>query len=510
MFHRQLNTTDYLKILQRRWWLIALPGVLLATLAYVGSLFIPNTYTSQTLVLVEGQQVPDEIVRPIMTETLNMRLVTMQEQILSRTRLQPLIERFGLYRNQVGKMPMEDLVAQLRKDVKVTPIHTDTSNYRGLPGFYIAFTADSPRLAQQVCMEITSMFTSENLHIQEQTAQGTTDFLKSQLDDAKRGLDEQDARLAVFKKKYIGQLPEQAQNNLAMLGSLNTQLNAVTANLSRAREDKTYVDSLLANTQAAWEAQQQNAANGGASPQTIDQQLTALQTQLTQLKARYTDDFPDVVKLKNEIARLSKQEQDSEAATPATTTTAEHKSTLEPQQVQALKAQRHVIDQNIAELAQEQGRLQKGIHDYESRVQLTPSVEEEFKQLTRDYETALKFYNDLLAQKTRAEMATDLQRRQEGEQFRIMDPANLPEKPTYPNRPLIAAGGGLGGLVLGLAVTFLLELSDKSLKSESDVKMCLQMPILALIPWSSTEEARHGWRLLKNRSHSAAPGAVRA
>lgn len=503
MLHRQLTTTDYLKILKRRWWLIVLPGVLLAGLAYGGSLFIPNMYTSQTLVLVEAQQVPDEIVRPIMTDTLNMRLVTMEEQILSRSRLQPLIEQFGLYRSEVGKVPMEDLVSRLRKSVKVTPIHLEAAQYRGLPGFYIAFTSDSPRLAQQVCAQITSMFMSENLHIQEQTAQGTTDFLKSQLDDAKRSLDEQDAKLAGFKKKYIGQLPEQAQSNLAMLGSMNTQLTAVTSNLSRAREDKTYVESLIAQAQATWQGQQQAASNGGASPATIDQQMMVLQQQLTQLKAKYTDEYPDVVKVKAEIAKLQKQEQEAENAKPAAPSGKPEKKSAatEPPQVQQLKTQLHVIEANVAQLATEQDRLQKGIREYEGRVQLSPTVEEEFKELTRDYETSLKAYNDLLAQKNRAEMATDLQRRQEGEQFKIMDQANLPEKPTFPNRSVIGAGGGAGGLVVGLAIAFLLEMADKSLKSESDVKMALQVPILALIPWSDTElDVKRGWKFWQKKA----------
>src|SRR4051794_14436233 len=201
---QEMNLQDILGMLRRRMWWILVPAVVFPIVAYLISGTLPYRYTSSTLVLVEQQKVPDSFVKSSVTEQLNTRLATMQEQILSRTRLQPILERFGLFKEDVGKVPMEDLVDRLRKNIQVNPIQASI----GL-GFTISFTADNPRLAQQVCAEITSMFIEENLKSREQISQGTTDFLSNQLDDAKRKLDEMDARLAEFKQKYMGQLPGQ-------------------------------------------------------------------------------------------------------------------------------------------------------------------------------------------------------------------------------------------------------------------------------------------------------------
>jgi len=169
---RQLTWADYVSILRRRWWLVVIPTVLLPILAYVGSLWIPNRYTSKTSVLVEQQKVPDAFVKPVVAEELNQRLATMQEQILSRTRLQPIMERFSLYKSDVGKASTEELLDRMRKALSVSAVKADFGDRTGgLPGFYISFTADDPRVAQQVCAEITSMFVSENLRVREQRAE---------------------------------------------------------------------------------------------------------------------------------------------------------------------------------------------------------------------------------------------------------------------------------------------------------------------------------------------------
>src|SRR6266404_5906659 len=191
--HREMTGDEYLEILRRRWWVILIPVVVVPVIVAVTSLSIPNRYVSQTLVLVEGQKVPDSLVRPVVTEELQQRLATMQEQILSRTRLQPIIEKFGVMKGE--PITMEEKVDRMRKLVAVTPVTPIRDTSRGiLPGFFVAFTAPTPQLAQQVCSEITSMFMSENLKLREQRAEGTTEFITSQVTEAKRHLDEQDAK----------------------------------------------------------------------------------------------------------------------------------------------------------------------------------------------------------------------------------------------------------------------------------------------------------------------------
>ena len=478
---RELHFDEYVAILKRRMWWIIVPTILVPTLVYVGSLLIPNRYTSMTLVLVEQQKVPDNFVKPVVTEELNQRLATMQEQILSRTRLQPLIERFDLFPNEIGKIPMEDLVDEMRKLISVTGVRADFGTRTGgLPGFYISFSARDPHLAQQVCSEITSMFMQENLLAREQSAQGTTDFLSSQLDDAKRKLDDQDAKLAAFKQRYIGQLPEQEQTNLSVLGSLNTQLDGINQALARAQQDKAFAESLLSDRLAAG-----TSAAAGEDPQDLQKKLSDLESQLSLLEARYTSDYPDVTKTKSEIAELKKKLDNKPAAEPTKDT---DKSTqLEPPEVRQLRSQIHQLDDLKLEKAKEQERLQQQIRAYQSRVQMSPVVEEQYKALTRDHQSALSFYDELLAKKTQSAMATDLEKRQQGEQFKVMDAPNLPEKPTWPDREKFALAGVAGGLGLGFGLAFFFEMRDKTLRTDEDVLFYLKLPVLTEIPTVSTD-----------------------
>jgi polysaccharide chain length determinant protein (PEP-CTERM system associated) len=480
--HRDLGFDDYLAILRRRKWVIIIPVILGPALAYAIAVKLPSRYTSQTLLLVEQQKVPDAVVKPVVTDELAVRLSTMEELILSRTRLQPLIEKYGLYRGDTGKVPMEELVDRMRNAIAVNPVKSVVSSGREgeLPGFYVRFTADDPRVAQQVCAEVTSMFVEENLRVREQSAQGTSSFLDAQIADAKRKLDEQDARLAEFKRKNLGALPDATQANLNLLTTLNTQFEAATQGLNRAQQDKAYIESLLAQQVAGWQA---SRGGTGPRPEADQQRLEAMENELQALEARYTSDHPDVLKLKSSIEQLRRKI--SETAAVGKDKPAENvqqAAGAEPPQILQLRSQVHAYEEAIRQYTREQNRLKEQIRLYQSRIQLSPVVEQDFKLLTRDYQTALDFYNELSRKRNQSGMATDLERRQQGQQFRVMDPANLPEEPSFPNRPLFA-GGGLGiGLGLGLGITLLLEFLDKSIRTESDVEFYLKVPTLALVP----------------------------
>ncbi len=484
--HRELSIDDYLAIARRRKWIILIPALLVPIITFGISLALDDEYTSRTLVLVEGQKVPDTIVQSVVSEDIAQRLATMQEQILSRTRLQPIIEKFALYEGAVGSTHMEDKVERLRTQITIAPVRTMTRTRDGsLPGFYISFTAGSPPLAQRVCAEITSMFIEENLRAREQRSQGTTDFLAIQLAEAKRKLDETDAKLAEFKSRYFGSLPGQEQTNISIMTGLGSQLESVTQAISRAQQDKAYAESMLSQQLATLEATPVQAP-GAPRQDLLLTQLMALQNNLMVAQSRYTDDHPDVIKLKSDIAEVQRKIDAANSRTePAQSAPEAPPSRRETPQTQQLRAQIRQLEQVIQGRSRDQARLQGQIGMYQSRLSLSPAVEQQFKELTRDYQTALTFYNDLLAKETQSKMATNLERRQQGEQFRVMDPANLPQSPSFPNRPLFAAGGLGLGLALGLGISLLLEMRDKTIRTEGDVKFFLQVPTLALIPISA-------------------------
>jgi polysaccharide chain length determinant protein (PEP-CTERM system associated) len=471
--HRPLILEDYLTILKRRWWMIAVPALLMPVIAVAISYRLTPIYTSQTLVLIEPQTVPDTYVKPIIAQDLDSRLSSMKEQILSRSRLEPIIERFNL---GGANLDMDDKIAKTRKDIGITPIHSEIQGAGGLPGFSISFTASDPHTAQLVCREITSLFVSENLQAREQSAEGTTQFLKSQLDQAKADLDSQDQKLADFQKQNMGTLPEQEQSNMEMLNTLNTQLGAATQSITSMEQDRSLEEALLA--QQTHQLQSSVTGTLKASPQAEQGDLQKLEAQEADLKARYTADYPDVVAVQRQIADLRRQMAATPAPAPVSSTPSPQYDT--PGMLQ-MRARLSALSGAIQQKKQDEGAIQGQIRQYQSRIQSTPLIEAKMKDLTRDHQTAQDFYDSLLAKTNQSQMATDLERRQEGEQFRVMDDANLPDAPTFPKRGMFAAGGFVLGLGLGLMVIAFLEYKDKSLRSERDVWTFTKLPTLATI-----------------------------
>jgi polysaccharide chain length determinant protein (PEP-CTERM system associated) len=480
--HRALTVQDYLTILKRRWWIIAIPAIIFPIVGFGITFLVQPQYVSQTLVLVEQQKVPESYVKSVVTEDLSGRLATMREQILSRSRLQPIIERFNLFSG--GKMSMDDRIDLTRKNIGIAPIQSDIARTNGLPGFFISFKANDARTAQLVCGEIQSLFVNENTSDRALAAEGTTDFLKGQLADAKAKLDEQDARLAKFQQTYMGKLPGAEASNINMLTTLNTQLDAATQALSRLEQNKAYAESLMS-------IQQQNLPqtpeHGGLGPQAQQTELQQLLTQEADLTSRYTDDYPDVVSVRRKIAELRQKIADTPAPTsPAPVSTASKPT--DSVSVQQFRLQLRAMDQEIAQKKRDQSAIQAQLHVYQERVASSPEIEEEYKSITRDNQTAQGFYDDLLNKMNQSKMATDLERRQQGEQFRVMDEPNLPESPAFPKRPVFVGGGLAGGLALGLLIVALLEYLDTAVRSERDIWAFTKLPTLGVIGFSGEQE----------------------
>jgi polysaccharide chain length determinant protein (PEP-CTERM system associated) len=500
--HRALTVQDYTTILKRRWWIIAIPAIIFPIVGFGITFLVQPQYVSQTLVLVEQQKVPESYVKAVVTEDLNGRLATMKEQILSRSRLQPIIERFNLFSG--GKLSMDDRIDLTRKNIGIAPIQSEIARTNGLPGFYISFKASDARTAQLVCGEIQSLFVSENLNDRAAAAAGTTDFLRVQLADAKAKLDEQNAALRKFEQTYMGKLPGAENSNINMLTTLNTQLDAATQSLARMEQDKSYVESQL-----AIQVQNQSSLNsqhGGVGPQAEEVELQHLLTEEADLTSRYTDDYPDVVTVRRKIAELRQKMAAAPApAAPLASTTAKAN---EPTGIQQIRAQVRAMEQGIAQKKHDQAAIQAQLRTYQDRVASSPAIEEEYKAITRDNQTAQAFYDDLLNKIQTAKMATDLEKRQQGEQFRVMDEPNLPESPAFPKRPVFV-GGGLGaGLALGLLIIALLEYLDTAVRSERDIWAFTKLPTLGVIGFNGEpESAKTKRRRFGRRSPDITAGA---
>lgn len=500
--HRELTAQDYLCILKRRGWLIAGSAFVFLVAGGGSTFLLPPEYVSQTLVIIEQQKVPEAYVKPVLAEDMNERLASMKEQIFSRSRIEPLVDNFNLFAGR--NRTMEDRIELTRKAINVKPIASARGN---MPGFFITFRARDPHTAQRVCGEIESLFVAENLSARVQTAEGTAGFLKQQLAEAKTVLDEQDEKMAAFQRRFSGSLPDQAAANANTLQALTTQLDAATQSVNRAQQNATFIEAMLSQQTRD---QQRFEPFTGSTPDDNRAELKRLVQKKRELDATYTPDHPDVLAVSRQIVDLQARIDHAPAEiTPARDTPRAAPDSVE---VKQLKAQLRAAQQTLAGAKEEQRFIQQKIRTYEGRIESRPLVEQEYKQLTRDHETALQFYNSLLTKMNESSMATALEHRQQGEQFRVMDPPNLPESPAFPKR-IVFAGGGFGfGLILGLAIAALLEYRDTSLRTELDVLTFIKLPTLGLIshvaaldPAKSPSAARPSGQLtsLNNPTESA-------
>jgi uncharacterized protein involved in exopolysaccharide biosynthesis len=515
--NRELTTDDYVAMLRRRAKMILIPAVLAPLAGFVVSYLFAAKYTSQSLILVEGQKVPETMVQPVVSEDLTERVVTLQQQVLSQSRLQPMIELLfpGRSSEQVSQM-----IDQIRLNMTVEPVLTDLaeigSTKKGskpsgtspVPGFYVNYTAPNAREAQQICNGLTTLMVDENLKSVQAAAAGTSDVLSKGIEDTKHNLDDLDAKLAAFKKQYVGQLPGDEENNLKILMGLNSQMDANTQTLNRAQQDKAYTQSMLAQQLAAWKS-----SLSETNPETLERQLSELQAQLLQLQARYTDDHPDVIKAKADIAEVKKRLDEVNATSVDPADASDQKAALtEPPDIRKLRIQIHQYDVLISDGNRDQKKLQQEIDTYQSRVSLSPAIEEQYKGLTRDYDNAQKAYQDLLAKKSTADLTIKMTNQAEGEQMLPLNPANLPDSPSFPNRLLFAAGGLGAGLALGVGLAAVLELTDKSIRNEADVEAALELPTLVTVPWvgaaaMGTRNGSHGRFWFWNRHKGSGEGA---
>ncbi len=478
----EIGIEDIKRVVRKRWWIVPACALSCGALSLLVATQLPKKYTSQTLVLVAKPTVPTEYVRPVVTEDLNQRLASMKQQILSRTRLEPVLEKFDIYHEERKKVSVEDLIERLQAAIEISPLEPMAGTQdRSIAGFNVSVTFNNPQTAQQICTEITSMFMEQNARALEQQAVRTTSFLGQQLGEAKAKLDEQDAELAQFKRQHLGVLPEEEQTNFSLLGSMNAQLESNTQTLSRAQQDKSFHESLLNQEEATWKS----SSRSEQAPETIEEQLRNLQGQLATLESRYTAEHPDVIKLKKQIGELKKKL----VETPSTDNlSAGTHAAVEPPQIQKVRATLRQDDFNISELTKRQGQIQDQIRVLEGRIQSSPMVEQQLKELTRSYQSALDFYNELLKKQQNSAMATDLAHQQEGEQFRVLDPPSLPMKPSFPKNLNFAGGGLGGGFALGLAILYVFMAMDQSLHTERDVEMFLKLPVLTSVPMLEASE----------------------
>ncbi len=495
------NLDDYWAIVRRRRWWILLPLSVCWLVVWIVSWLLPATYQSDALILVEQQKVPEQYVVPNVSVSLQERLQSMTQQILSRTRLQATIDLFHLYARDGGlmsKMQSADPVDLMRKDIQIELVSAP-----GRPGeltaFKIRYSARSPELAQQVNSQLTTLFIDENLKSQQQLSENTTAFLDGRVADARTRLAEQEAKVRAFKATHLGTLPTQLGSNVQILSGLQTQLQATQHAVESGEQQKLYLQSLLQQYQSV----QDSLVSGDSTvtpPEALENELKGLRVQLADAQSQYTDSYPDVVALKDKIAKTeqlkkqiedeiaAKQQQlaDTAADAPESRPASMRNGTLTP--MMQIQSQLKVNQMEIESLHQQERKIQSELLEYQARLNGTPQTEQELADISRGYEESQVNYNSLLQKQNQSQLATSLEQRQQGQQFRIIDPPSMPYKPSAPNRVLVSFGGLILGLAVGAILTAILELTDARVRREKDLQGLVPARVLVGIPRLSTPE----------------------
>jgi len=510
---RSLDVEDFIDIIRRHKGWIFGPFLFTLVVAVVGVYMWPDSYTSIGVVRIVPQQVPEQMVQAAVNQGMDQRLNSMAQTILSRSVLTNIINTFGLYPKERAQKPIEDLV----EDMKVNKIHiTQVQNIagggerRGIPAFSVSFSYENRYQAQKVAGELVSRFIDESVRNRSGATYATTQFLKDQVEQAHKELDDIEAKLQAFQTANNGRLPDQMDNNMRQLMTLQTQVQYLSGQISRANQDKLQMESgiqILKDSRAAV-AKEQPVEQQTLAFQKQNEKLNEaerdvknVQTQLDLLLQRYSENYPDVqtargrlkvaIQVRDELLKEDAAAKKAEA-TASPDKAAPAKVATNPGQVRELRdidnriratqAAIEAKDMEIAGYAKQMAQANEAVKSYSSRVETVPASFREYGDLLREKEIAREKYVKQDENLQKAQIAQDMEGRKQGETLELLDPASLPMNPTEPKRPMIIGMGAGIGLLLGILIAGALEMKDTSLKNLKDVRAYTQMAILGSIP----------------------------
>jgi uncharacterized protein involved in exopolysaccharide biosynthesis len=533
---------EYLALLRRHMGQILAVAAALAAIAIVVAIALPEVYRSSATILVQEQEIPTELVRSTVTSFADERIQVISQQVMTRAVLLQLADKYGLYEKYRELYMTEAIVERMRRDIRLSTIDaavSDRSSGRRANttiAFRISYDAPDPERAQKVVNDLVSLYLDENVKARQQSVAQTTAFLTEEADRLAKQIQEIEANLAAFKRRYAGRLPDSAAVNMQLADRMQSELLRVEREISMLQDRKLYLEAQLLlvkpNTPPptnpagervltaeerlrALQAQYTSSAArygadhpdirrlqreiaalkgevGASSRDTDTTERQKLEAELVVLKERYSEDHPDVQRLKRSIAAL-KTSKGSEAALPKQT---ERNPAVDANQrpdnpaYVALISQLESTRRELAHLSALREDLRAKQHVYDARLLQIPEIEREYRDLTRDYESAQTRYREVKAKQMQAEVAVELEKDRKAERFTLGERANLPQKPVSPNRPGIVLVGLVASLGGGLGLAWLRELFDRSVKGPWELARIASVPILTPIPYIETEGER--------------------
>lgn len=499
---RAMDVEDYIDILRRhRSWILG-PTFLGLVVAVVVAFLWPDTYISTAVIRVVPPSVPEKYVPTNVNQELSGRINSMAQIILSRSTLTNIIQSFGLYPREQKRLPMDDIVEEMKKDgIRISPVYSATGSGAGnirnnVSAFQISFAYENRVLAHKVTQELVTKFIDENIRQRSNAAVQTTEFLQDQLDSAKRDLDAVEKKLTEFRINNFGRLPDQMQTNLQQLDGMQRRLDSLNSSVSRINQEKMLMDGEL-KTLKNQLAAISNPASGGGAPEKseamaqVDREIENMEMTLASSRERYKEAHPDVQRLQSQLAVLKRKKEQVAAedkvrlanTRPADLSPATQREIRNTQaNISRIETLLRAKDQDLDQHQQEIASLERNMRAFNSKLESSPVGDQEYTALMRDRALAMQRYEDFMAKRSQSATATDLENRRQGEMLEILDQPSLPQTPAEPNRYVIVLGGVGVGLVLGVFLAGIREMKDTSLKNLKDVRAYTQLAVLGSIP----------------------------
>ncbi len=471
----QKTLNDYVDILKRRKWTLIIPALTFFLAAAAIALSLPPIYKSTSTILVEEQEIPVEFITAKVTSFAEQRIQTINQRIMSYTRLIDIINRLNLYPDLRDKWTTEEIAEKMREDIHFESASVDVvDRHTGRPttatiAFTLSYEGKNPDTVQRVTSVLTSLFLQENLEVRKRQTKETSKFIEEEMKKVRVNLNELDAEMAAFKAKHINELPSLLQLNLQSLHTMESSIARLNERLGALKERKEYLETQLAVISPNLEQEQRT-------------RMEELKLQLAYLKSRFSDEYPDVIKVKTELVEIEKGQNlrndeseltDNRPDNPAYITLA---SQLAGTQSDIDSTRRQIME------------FTQKVSQYRRRIEATPKVEEEYNSLLIEQENTRGKYSDLMRKLMEARVAYGLEKDQKGERFTLIEPARLPKKPHKPNRIVILLIGVVLGIGVGCGVAYLKEIADQTVRNADNLTLATSFPVLVTVPEITTNK----------------------
>jgi len=503
---RPFDLEDYVEVARRqRTWILG-PAFLGLVLGVITAFLWEDSYVARGKIRITPPQVPARLVPGNVGEEMTARINAIAQEIITRSSLQNLIQTYNLYPEDRKRLPMEDVIDRMRKSIGIDNIESYSRS--GAPRYHVfgvSFVYSDRRLAQRICSELIDRFTKQSIESRLNSSRQTTLFLSDQYEAAKRELDEIDARIAVFRSKYFGELPEQEQMVLTRLSTMEASLQATAGQLSRAQQDRIQLETQLRDLKEQAAALSQPPPPGESMPLSVhsnprigelQREIERARNTLRLLRESYTDSHPDVRRVASfieareaQLKELIEEEKKRIAETPQQSPAARgipQENLLKLREMSSAIARVQTAlqakDMEIEDYNRQINDLKNRIKSTQSKLESGATVGQEYLQLVRDRELAARRYEDLGRKLQDSSMATDLVSRGQSETMEVLESPIIPEEPIAPNRPLIIGVGVALGLAIGIGLASVREIKDTSLKNLKDVRVYTRLTVLGSIP----------------------------